>query len=221
MVIAAFFVCWTPYISVALVQATETALSRSVSQVPPAAVTFSYWLVLFNSDINPLLYALLSKRFQGALQNLRQKLQARLGGAVGRGVERGADGGATNVTATNLTTANGEQRSRDGGSHRAPSDYSSLFTVNAPFPRTFRERVSEGLLPGSLSSLANSSVSTTTSSCSLCHNCSGSASERSDCLQLPSKPQERDRLPSSAAAKERQTTFFYGQITVRVEHEIG
>ncbi|KAL7855379.1 hypothetical protein AOLI_G00189830 [Acnodon oligacanthus] len=221
MVIAAFFLCWTPYMSVALVQATETALSRSESQVPPAAVTFSYWLVLFNSDINPLLYALLSKRFQGALQNLRQKIQARLGGAVERGGERRADGeGGGCTTPTNVTAANGEQRSRDGGPHPMGSDYSSVFTVNAPFPRRLKEQVNRGLLPGSLSSSSNSSFSTTSSSCSLWNNSSGSSSERSDCLQVPSKPQERDRLPTPALTKERQTTFFYGQITVRVEHEI-
>ncbi|XP_010865574.3 alpha-2Db adrenergic receptor isoform X3 [Esox lucius] len=74
LVIFAFFLCWTPYMGVALIQATETALSCQSSLVPSSAVTFSYWLVLFNSDINPLLYALLSKRFQGALQCLKQKV---------------------------------------------------------------------------------------------------------------------------------------------------
>ncbi|XP_066515334.1 5-hydroxytryptamine receptor 1F [Hoplias malabaricus] len=215
MVIAAFFLCWTPYISVALVQATETALSRSVSQVPPAVVTFSYWLVLFNSDINPLLYALLSKRFKGALQNLKQKIQARLGGVVRRGGERRTDGGGC-TTPTNVTAANVEQHSRDGG-----PGYASVFTVNAAYPRRYRERLNEGLLPGSLSSSSNSSLSTTTtSSSSLWNNCSGNTPERSECLQVPCKSQERDRPLSSATTKERQTTFFYGQITVRVEHEI-
>lgn len=213
MVIAAFFLCWTPYISVALVQATETALARSESQIPPAAVTFSYWLVLFNSDINPLLYALLSKRFQGALQNLRQKIQARLGGVVGRGRERRTDGEGGGCTMpTNVTTAHGEQHSRDGGAHQIRS----VFTMNAPFPRRYKERLHEGHLQGSLSS-SNSSLSTS-SSC--WNNGSGKSPEKSDCLQVPSKPQERERLPNTATNKERQTTFFYGQITVRVEHEI-
>ncbi|KAG8000043.1 hypothetical protein GBF38_002172 [Nibea albiflora] len=85
LVISAFFLCWTPYIGVALVQATETAILGQSSLVPPSAVTFSYWLVLLNSDINPLLYALLSKRFQGALQGLRQKIRARLGKCGGQG----------------------------------------------------------------------------------------------------------------------------------------
>uniref|UniRef100_A0A3Q3WDH7 G-protein coupled receptors family 1 profile domain-containing protein n=1 Tax=Mola mola TaxID=94237 RepID=A0A3Q3WDH7_MOLML len=92
LVILAFFLCWTPHIAVSLVQATETAISGRSSLVPPSAVTFSYWLVLLNSDINPLLYALLSKRFQGALQGLRQKLRARLESIVGRGWEVRAQG---------------------------------------------------------------------------------------------------------------------------------
>uniref|UniRef100_A0A3B4VQG4 G-protein coupled receptors family 1 profile domain-containing protein n=1 Tax=Seriola dumerili TaxID=41447 RepID=A0A3B4VQG4_SERDU len=92
LVISAFFFCWTPYIGVALVQATETAISGQSNLVPPFAVTFSYWLVLLNSDINPLLYALLSKRFQGALQGLRQKIRARLGSVGGRGGEVRAEG---------------------------------------------------------------------------------------------------------------------------------
>uniref|UniRef100_A0A3B4ZMD5 G-protein coupled receptors family 1 profile domain-containing protein n=1 Tax=Stegastes partitus TaxID=144197 RepID=A0A3B4ZMD5_9TELE len=92
LVISAFFLCWTPYIGVALIQATETAISGQSNLVPPSAVTFSYWLVLLNSDINPLLYALLSKRFQNALQGLRQKIRARLGRVVGRAGEVRAEG---------------------------------------------------------------------------------------------------------------------------------
>uniref|UniRef100_A0A3B1IRZ0 G-protein coupled receptors family 1 profile domain-containing protein n=1 Tax=Astyanax mexicanus TaxID=7994 RepID=A0A3B1IRZ0_ASTMX len=230
MVIAAFFLCWTPYISVALVQATETALSRSVSQIPPAAVTFSYWLVLFNSDINPLLYALLSKRFQGALQNLKQKIQTRLGSVVARVGDRRGDGdGGGSTMPTNVMTATCRERpSRDGGSQRShrrgveeSTQYSSGFATSSPFSRRYKERVNQSLLPGSLSSTSNSSSSTTSSSCSLWNTCSGSSPERSDCLQVPSKPLEREILPKkSPATKERQTTFFYGQITVRVEHEL-
>uniref|UniRef100_A0A3Q2Y1N4 G-protein coupled receptors family 1 profile domain-containing protein n=1 Tax=Hippocampus comes TaxID=109280 RepID=A0A3Q2Y1N4_HIPCM len=79
LVILAFFLCWTPYIGVALFQATEAAISGETSLVPPSALTVSYFLVLLNSDFNPLLYALLSKRFQAALRGLRQKLRAGVG----------------------------------------------------------------------------------------------------------------------------------------------
>ncbi|XP_077438329.1 melatonin receptor type 1B isoform X2 [Vanacampus margaritifer] len=75
LVILVFFLCWTPYIGVALIQATEAAISGEASLLPPSALTFSYFLVLLNSDFNPLLYALLSKRFQAALRGLRQKLR--------------------------------------------------------------------------------------------------------------------------------------------------
>uniref|UniRef100_A0A3Q2SZF0 G-protein coupled receptors family 1 profile domain-containing protein n=1 Tax=Fundulus heteroclitus TaxID=8078 RepID=A0A3Q2SZF0_FUNHE len=84
LIISAFFLCWTPYICVALVQATETAITGRSTLVPDSAITFSYWLMLLNSDVNPLLYALLSQRFQGALRGLGHKMGAQLWSALGR-----------------------------------------------------------------------------------------------------------------------------------------
>uniref|UniRef100_A0A087Y5G9 G-protein coupled receptors family 1 profile domain-containing protein n=1 Tax=Poecilia formosa TaxID=48698 RepID=A0A087Y5G9_POEFO len=75
-IISAFLLCWTPYICVALVQATETAITGQSSLVPDSAITFSYWLMLLNSDVNPLLYALLSQRFQIALRGLWHRIRA-------------------------------------------------------------------------------------------------------------------------------------------------
>lgn len=215
MVIAAFFLCWTPYIGVALVQATETALSRSASQVPPAAVTFSYWLVLFNSDINPLLYALLSKRFQGALKNLRKKMQARFG-MVQRIEEGRTDGEGGRLTTPNNVT---DQHRQDIGPHQNGSVYSSVFTMNTTFPKSYKQEANEVLLPGSM--LSSSSFSTSSSSLSLCHKCSKNTPGKSDCLQVPSKPPGWDKLHSTSVINERHATFFYGQIAVRVEQEIS
>uniref|UniRef100_A0A3B5QJC4 G-protein coupled receptors family 1 profile domain-containing protein n=1 Tax=Xiphophorus maculatus TaxID=8083 RepID=A0A3B5QJC4_XIPMA len=78
LIIFAFLLCWTPYICVALVQATETAITGQSTLVPDSAITFSYWLMLLNSDVNPLLYALLSQRFQIALQGLWHRIRAHL-----------------------------------------------------------------------------------------------------------------------------------------------
>lgn len=196
LVIAAFFLCWTPYISVALVQATETALSRPRSVVPPSAVTFSYWLVLFNSDINPLLYALLSKRFQGALQSLRWKIQAKLGSVVERvGAERSTGGGESDPT--NRSTHSSTAHSRND----RESTYSSVFALSSQFSNSLKEQL-------------NNVLPLATCSRPVCHECSRTV----DHLQVPSKQCERNRLPYSAATKKKQATFFYGQITVRVEH---
>ncbi|CDQ91717.1 unnamed protein product, partial [Oncorhynchus mykiss] len=187
LVIAAFFLCWTPYIGIALVQATETALSCKSSLVPPSAVTFSYWLVLLNSDINPLLYALLSQRFQGALRCLKQKIRVRLGGnVVGKGLRR--------------------------------AYCSSVFTVDSNFSDSSRERVCGVFRPGS-------SASSSTSSCPPWQDSVGGGGERSsnrrlECLQVPTRTAEGSSLPFSAATRDRQATFFYGQITVRVEHDV-
>ncbi|XP_059215855.1 5-hydroxytryptamine receptor 1D [Centropristis striata] len=206
LVISAFFLCWTPYIGVALVQATETAISGQSSLVPPSAVTFSYWLVLLNSDINPLLYALLSKRFQGALQGLRQKIRARLVSVVGRGggVRAEGDDGRSSDPCTLTTTHPGPLSSSESDDSKYSS---SVFTVRTDFKQHSEEHL-----------------------CKVCHHektspcCSvwqGAGAEgRPDCLQVPSKPQEGGRLPFSALTKERQATFFFGQITVRVEHDV-
>ncbi|XP_051507180.1 5-hydroxytryptamine receptor 1D [Myxocyprinus asiaticus] len=210
LVIAAFFLCWTPYISVALVQATETALSRTTSLVPPSVVTFSYLLVLFNSDINPLLYALLSKRFQGALQSLGWKILTRLASFVGReGVERPTSRGGGESEPTNVTIHSSTPHLRNDG---APleSTYSSVLTFRSTFPNNFREQLSNVLPTGSLA----------TSSHPVCHKCGGNGSKMVEQLQVPSRQHQRNRLPYSAATKKKQATFFYGQITVRVEHDI-
>ncbi|KAL3050200.1 hypothetical protein OYC64_012273 [Pagothenia borchgrevinki] len=204
LVIAAFFLCWTPYIGVALVQATETAISGQSNLVPPTAVTFSYWLVLLNSDINPLLYALLSKRFQGALQGLRQKVRARWGSVVGRGGGVRAEGedGRSSDPCTLSTTHPGPTSSSGDD-----SNYSSVFTVCTDFKHHSEEH------PCKVCHREN-----TLPCCSVWQDAGGEG--RVDCLQVPSRPQEGSRLPYSALTKERQATFFYGQITVRVEHDV-
>ncbi|XP_068424100.1 5-hydroxytryptamine receptor 1D [Clinocottus analis] len=197
LVISAFFLCWTPYIGVALVQATETAISGQSSLIPPSAVTFSYWLVLLNSDINPLLYALLSKRFQGALQCLRQKIRARLGSAVGRdGVSRaGGDDGRSSDPCTLTNSHLGQPCSSESSTCDDSRYSSSIFTVSTDFKHH-----------------------STSPSFSVWQDARGKG--RVDCLQVPSQPPDGSRLPFSALTKERQATFFYGQITVRVEHDV-
>ncbi|XP_076022047.1 5-hydroxytryptamine receptor 1D [Genypterus blacodes] len=210
LVISAFFLCWTPYVGVALVQATETAISGQSSLVPPPAVTFSYWLVLLNSDINPLLYALLSQRFQGALESLNQKIRARLGIMVGRVQEVRAEGedGRSSDPGT-LTTPNPGPSSSSESSTGDDSRYcSSIFTVNTDFNSHSEECLCKVCHPGNASS-----------SCFLWHHSCGDRGV--DCLQVPSGPQEGSRLPFSALTESRQATFFYGQITVRVEHDVS
>lgn len=197
LVISAFFLCWTPFISVGLIQATETAISGQSSLVPPSAVTFSYWLVLLNSDINPLLYALLSKRFQGALQGLRHKISEHLGSVVGRWVEVRAEGHDGRVTNTHP----GPHSSSASTTCDGPKYSSSIFTVSAAFRRHCDEHLSQRRHPENPSPPSGGDT-------------------RVDCLQVPSRPQERSRFPFSALAKDSQTTFYYSQITVRVEHDV-
>ncbi|TSO98518.1 putative methyltransferase TARBP1 [Bagarius yarrelli] len=199
MVIAAFFLCWTPYIGVALVQATETALSRSVSKVPPAAVTFSYWLVLFNSDINPLLYALLSKRFQGALRNLRKKIQVRLG--MDQKEEEGrTDGDVGRLgNPNNVISSVSNQYCQDNRANQNESVYSTVFKMNSPFYKSYKQDGNEVFLPGSM--LSSSSFPTSSSSVSLCQKCRRNTPKNSDCLQVNTEPQGWDQIHSTPVIK--------------------
>ncbi|XP_069570021.1 5-hydroxytryptamine receptor 1D [Brachyistius frenatus] len=208
LVIAAFFLCWTPYIGVALVQATETALSGQSTLVPPSAVTLSYWLVLLNSDINPLLYALLSKRFQSALRGLGQQIRARLGSVVGRSGEVGAEG--DDGRSSDLCTLTTTRPSSPPSSQSLTFDNSrycpSIFAVSTDLKHPSEEHLFEACQPE------------ITSSPSVCTDAGGDG--RVEYLQVPSRPQGGSRLPFSALTEERRATFLYGQITVRVEHDI-
>uniref|UniRef100_A0A3Q3SXJ3 5-hydroxytryptamine receptor 1D-like n=1 Tax=Mastacembelus armatus TaxID=205130 RepID=A0A3Q3SXJ3_9TELE len=180
LVISAFFLCWTPYIGVALVQATETAISGQSSLIPPSAVTFSYWLVLLNSDINPLLYA--------------------LGGEV----RAEGEDGRSSVPCT-LSTTHPCPPSSSENSTCDDSKYStSIFTVSTDYKQSSKEHLCKMCHPQN------------TSSSSVWRDAGGDS--RVDCLQVPSRPQEGSRAPFSALTKEPQATFFYNQITVRVEH---
>ncbi|XP_017268491.1 5-hydroxytryptamine receptor 1D [Kryptolebias marmoratus] len=202
LIIAAFLICWTPYISFALVQATETAVAGRSSLIPESAITFSYWLMLLNSDINPLLYALLSKRFQSALWGLGRRIRAHLGSVLGREGEVRAEDELRNNEPCTPTSPHPSPR------HSTESftcEHSSIFTVSARFKHHSELHV-----------------------CKTCHreNTSSSSvwpesgSDRKHNLQVPSRPQEGSRLPFSALTKEQQATFFFGQITVSVEHDI-
>ncbi|KAM9364953.1 LOW QUALITY PROTEIN: 5-hydroxytryptamine receptor 1D [Pholidichthys leucotaenia] len=185
-VMMAFFFAGTPYISVALVQAAETAVSGHSTLVPPSVVTLSYWLMLLNSDINPLLYSLLSKRFRVALQGLKQRAQAQLRSFACR------RGKATAEDSTLSTAHPSPDSSSDSLTSDSSKCSSSIFTASTDF-----RHQSEGHPGNNTYVWQDAGV---------------------DCLQVPSQPQERSRLPFSALTKDQQATFFYGQITVRVEH---
>ncbi|XP_061693746.1 beta-3 adrenergic receptor [Syngnathoides biaculeatus] len=192
LVIFIFFLCWTPYIGVAVFQVTERAISGQTTLVPTSAVIISYFLVLLNSNFNPLLYALLSKRFQGALMGLTQKLRAGMGSVVNWGGE---------VDRCSLPT-------RHPGV--TPSlEESRVCSPVFPISNDSKHHLSENICKACLPEAA-------TPSCSTWQDpyCARSV----DCLQVPFKPQEGGRLPFSALTTDPRATFVYGQITVEVEH---
>uniref|UniRef100_A0A3B3YUQ8 G-protein coupled receptors family 1 profile domain-containing protein n=1 Tax=Poecilia mexicana TaxID=48701 RepID=A0A3B3YUQ8_9TELE len=193
LIISAFLLCWTPYICVALVQATETAITGQSSLVPDSAITFSYWLMLLNSGVNPLLYG------------LWHRIRAHLCSLFGTEWEVRGDGDDVRITdPCTLTTAH-------------PSTHASTESLNCD-----NSKLSSSVLTVSTDFKSHSEVYL----CNVCHHENSpsvfqdAAREKTHNLQVPSRPQEGSRLPFSALTKERQATFFYGQITVTVEHDV-
>lgn len=204
LIVSAFFLCWTPYTVVAFVQTTESAISGESSLVPPAAVTSSYFLVLLSSAINPLLYALLSRRFRVALQGLMQRMRVQLRSVLCKG---------------------GRARTKEDNKRRYPC------TLAANHPRPPSSSETDDGKPGTtvftISDMKNISQEQLCNvySCEKTSRASTMTEDTNryskvDYLYVPPSPQEGSRLPFSALTKERQATFYFGEITVRVEHDI-
>ncbi|XP_077585679.1 histamine H2 receptor isoform X2 [Stigmatopora nigra] len=137
LVISAFFLCWTPYIGIALFRASEGSISLRTTRVPPCALTISYFLLLLNSDFNPLLYALLSKRFQVALRALSQKLRAGMRSVTNQGGE--AD--PRRPTST-----------RPGSTSGTDNSCSPIFTISTDFRHHSSENICKEVAGPSCSS---------------------------------------------------------------------
>lgn len=207
LIISAFFLCRTPYMVVAFVQTTESAISGQSSLVPPAVVTSSYFLVLLSSAINPLLYALLSRRFRVALRGLMERMRAQLRSVVGKGGRARTE--EENKRRYPCTLTNNHPRPPSSSETLTTDDAkccAPVFTIT-DMKNTSREH------------LCNVHSCEKASRASSSREDSGSNS-KVDYLYVPPSPQEGSRLPFSALTKERQATFYFGEITVRVEHDV-
>ncbi|TNM99813.1 hypothetical protein fugu_012846 [Takifugu bimaculatus] len=160
----------------------------------------SHWVVLLNSDINPLLYALLSKRFQGALQGLRQKIRACLRNNTG-GVKVRAQG-EDGKSGDPCTLTSADPRPAFSSEDSACDDTKSSSPISTVSTH-YKLNPEEDLCTSHSGCIKNASQHTSM-----------------DHLRVPCWPQEGSRLPSSALTREHQATFFIGQITVRVEHNV-
>ncbi|XP_077469727.1 alpha-1A adrenergic receptor [Stigmatopora argus] len=190
LVISAFFLCWTPYVGIALIRASEGSISLKTTRVPPCALTISYFLLLLNSDFNPLFYALLSKRFQVALGALSQKLRA----GVRSMTNWGGEADPRRPTSASPGSTSGTDNS-----------CSPIFSINMDF----RHHSSENICKVSVHEVAGPSCSSSQDPC---------GDKKMEFLQVPCRTQEGGKLPGSASTMEPKATFVFGQIRVEVEH---
>lgn len=66
-VVVTFAFCWIPYYLVTFFRVVQVTSSPNI---PPGAVLACYCLAMLNSTLNPIVYALLSKRFRTAFQSI-------------------------------------------------------------------------------------------------------------------------------------------------------
>ncbi|XP_069769294.1 5-hydroxytryptamine receptor 1D-like [Narcine bancroftii] len=224
LVIFAFFCCWVPYEVVGLVQAVEAAVagSQQASSVPPGLVTAAYWLALLNSDINPLLYALLSKRFRKALHHWQRRLEVKAG--LGRAQQQaGAPADLLHAkppagqrrTSSNVTGIS--QLSPRQQAFQARS--CSIFSISS-LPRGGPDEPLDDLLLSGPAS-AGSLVFVPCGKVPEHHRDPQNEPLPKHYLTVPQLPPEADTmlLPSQTFSEKQSSTYVFGNIIVKVEND--
>ncbi|XP_038671621.1 5-hydroxytryptamine receptor 1B isoform X1 [Scyliorhinus canicula] len=238
LVIFAFFCCWVPYEVVGLVQAVETALrgSGQPSRIPPGLVTTVHWLALLNSDINPLLYALLSRRFRKALRHWQRRLEAKVRLGVPPPASRWRDeeeeaGGTATVSLFQAGLPSKQRRTSSnvtGISQLSPREprlqvrSCSVFSISS-FPHSLPDEHLEDFLTAQISgpASANSLVFVPPDRTFEKHRDSKGDIPASQYLKVPQLPPETDSiiLPSQTFSEKHPSTYVFGNITVKVEND--
>uniref|UniRef100_UPI00398F0D72 5-hydroxytryptamine receptor 1 n=1 Tax=Pristiophorus japonicus TaxID=55135 RepID=UPI00398F0D72 len=232
LVIFAFFCCWVPYEIVGLVQAVEAALGgRRPSSIPPGVVTAAHWLALLNSDINPLLYALLSKRFRKALRHWQRRLEAKVSlGPRSGGRGAGVGGASSSVFHTQPPPFKQRRTSSNATgitqvSPREPRLHArscSVFSVSS-FPHGGPGEHLDGFLSAQISGAASANSLVFVPRDRAPDNPRDLKAEAlpKQYLTVPQIPPEPDTmvLPSQTFAEKQSSTYVFGNIIVKVEND--
>ncbi|XP_067844709.1 melatonin receptor type 1A [Heptranchias perlo] len=232
LVIFAFFCCWVPYEIVGLVQAIEMAVGSGgdgrPSSIPPALVTAAHWLALLNSDINPLLYALLSRRFRKALRHWQQRLGAKVSSAGGSTRRQ------TGVSVFHTKPAFKQRRTSSNVtgitqlSPRPPRLHArscSVFSVSS-FPHSGPDELFDDFLSAQISGPASANSLVFVPRDKVSDKQRDSALLQSEALpkqylKVPQPSQEADNmvLPSQTFGEKQSSTYVFGNIIVKVEND--
>ncbi|KAM8952623.1 putative G-protein coupled receptor No18 [Pelodytes ibericus] len=207
-VVVVFLCCWVPFMVINLIQAIETITLQKSTAISSPVLTTTYWLTLLNSDFNPLLYALLSKRFQKALKILLKKVCNRSSLIdIPHSMQR-------RRTSSNITGISNVPCSSD---HQNQGENTGTSTT--PVLSRHNLQQEDDSIPGQfldsdeLRTHAHNANSETENSCVLLNP----SHLPQQLLQVPSTTSYQIRLPTTPYCK--KSTLVCGNITIKVSYE--
>ncbi|CAH2251212.1 5-hydroxytryptamine receptor 1D-like, partial [Pelobates cultripes] len=207
--VAVFLCCWVPYVIINMIQAIETTTLQQPTAISSPVLTTAYWLTLLNSDFNPLLYALLSRRFQKALKILLRKVCKKDSlSDVPHSLQRRRT--SSNVTGISNIHYTSDQQSQGENSCASAS----------PVPSRHSSQQEEDYIPGQFPNPPSELISSnqeiqpeTENSCVLLNP----SNLQHQFLQVPTTTSYQIRLPTTPSGK--RSTLVCGNITIKVSYE--
>ncbi|XP_053316253.1 dopamine receptor 2-like [Spea bombifrons] len=205
--VVVFICCWVPYMIINIIQAVGATTLQKTTDISSPVLTTTYWLMLLNSDLNPLLYALLSKRFQKALKVLLRKVCSRVS------LENVPHSLQRRRTSSNITGISHIHCSSD---QHNPGENSAAST--SPVPSRHSSQQDDEAIPGQFLEYNQLSVPPNETHRVTEHSCVLNPRDLPhQFLQVPSSTSYQIRLPTVPSGK--KSTLVCGNITIKVSYE--